>query len=805
MHSPCRLFIVFCWLLVSPLAAGIDHLSPFLSAGDLDEGPIRPTVWYLKDPTHTMTLEEAQQKLKDGAFRKENPNFNFGYQDAAYWFVFVINVPRQSWRERQRDIVIELDYPHLDRIEFHKLASDDTVMRELVMGDSLPFPERPLDNNLYAVPDKVLTGLSYQYWIRVDTSSSVQLHPSIWDKNQYLESRDHTQLVYGFYFGILAIMALYNLFIGFKTRDRSYFYYFGYILCFCVLQACLWGYAFQYLWPHWPSLNSFALPNSMLGSLMLAIAFARSFLQTRIHSPTHDRLLLLAILAGSGMLLINFVISNELRIRLAIWTCVFGIILLLHAGVAVARQGVHSAKLFMWAWTTMLLGAAVYGLTALGLLPSNFFTRHASQIGSALEVILLSFALADRINRIKAEKRAVEVRAKQALESKNRELKEALLQLTKSNSLKDEFLATISHELRTPMNGIEGSLQIVRHSVQDDTSKAHIDAAFHSAHHMTQLVESLLEYSELQSGNWQLNEQLFNLEELIKKSTNNIRQEYVSRNLTFNLHTDIQLSHLVKGDQERLQHLLFQLLDNAFKFTYEGSVTLDVSASESPEQDTCHISIQISDTGIGIAPSQLKTIFEGFRQIDGSFSRQYGGLGIGLSICKAIVDRMNGQLSVESLPDRGTRFTIELNLEKAEKIEKPEPDQKQLPDTPRLLVVEDNPVNQMTLIAMAKKMGCEVSKANNGEEAVRLCYKESFDIILMDCQMPIMDGFDATRAIRAANNANSHIPILAVTANAMSGDRERCLAAGMNDYIKKPIKMEEIRSRLYHWLANKAA
>ena len=802
-HNPA--LIVLFWLFTSSAALASDRLAAYVSSGDLSNGPILPTVWYLEDPDSTMTLENALSRFQQGEFQSEKASLNFGYQNSAFWFVFMIHVPTDSQRLRTRDIIIELNYPHLDHIEFYKLASDGSIMTHKVMGDTLPFSRRTLDNNLYTLPDKILTGITYQYWIKVKTTSSVQLHPSVWDKDQYIEARNDTQIAYGFYFGVLMIMAVYNLFIGFSTKDRSYFYYFGYITVFCLVQACLWGYAFQYLWPTMPAINKFALPTLMVTSLIFGSAFARSFLSTKEHSPLFHKLLSGIIILALGIVLINFVLTYELRIRLAIYFSFITVIILLLSGVAVARQGVHSARLFLWAWTTMLLGVVIYGLAALGVLPSNAITRHASQIGSAIEVILLSFALADRINRMKAEKRAVELQAKMALQRKNQELQDALQQLTKSNTLKDEFLATISHELRTPMNGIEGSLQIVKNAAQDKTSKQHIDAAFQSAHHMTQLVESLLEYSELQSGSWQLNEKSFCLENLLKECTESVQQEFVNHNIKFIVKRDIHIKHQLIGDPDRLNHLIFQLLDNALKFTQQGSVTMTVKASEANEGEDCDLVISIADTGIGIKPSHLQSIFDSFRQADGSFSRQYGGLGIGLSICKAIVDHMGGTISVESLPNQGSCFTLSVKLQKGALLEQPVSARQTFAQPPRILVVEDNPVNQMTLIAMLKKLGCHVDKASNGEEAVRACDGQSFDMILMDCQMPVMDGFDATRAIRQLDNPNRDIPIVAVTANAMSGDRDRCLAAGMNDYMKKPIKPDAIRGCLFHWLESKAA
>lgn len=802
MFSIWRSVFLF-FLLQSTLAVGSDELTPYTSQGNLADGPILPSLWYFEDASRELTLAQAQARFHNGEFLPETANLNFGYNDSAFWVVFMVNVPRSTMRERLREVVIELDYPHLDHIEFNKLTSDGSLLKHLKLGDSEPFISRELNSSLFAIPDTLIPGITYQYWIRIETTSSMQLNPSIWDKDRYLESRSHIQMAYGFFFGILVIMAIYNLFIGFSTRDISYFYYVGYIASFCLLQACLWGYAYQYLWPTLPFMNDYAIPVSILSALICAGMFTKSFLQTQTHSPTHNKLLTALCIAGGVLLVINLFIPYEVRVRLAVWLSLLFTVILLHAAAAVAQKGQQSAKLFLWAWSTMLVGAVIYGFAALGFLPSNLLTRHAAQIGSALEVVLLSFALAYRINRMKAEKRAVEARAKRALESKNLELQHALRQITKSNSLKDEFLATISHELRTPMNGIEGSLHMVRHNLPEGSDQRHINAAFYSAHHMTQLVESLLEYSELQSGNWKLNEQPFNLEQLVDKLTENLQKEYVSSDLEFHLDKDIQLHHRVVGDADRLNHLLFQLLDNAFKFTHEGSVKLRVNAQENA--DSCAIEFEVTDTGIGMRPDQLKTIFEGFRQVDGSFSRQYGGLGIGLSICKAITDSMQGSISIETSPNQGSRFRVVLSLRKADPIEQPKPQLQHLPGSPRVLVVEDNPVNQLTLIAMVKKLGCQVSKAGNGEEAVRLCHQEHFDIILMDCQMPIMDGFEATRIIRQPGNLNSEVPIIAVTANVMSGDRERCLSAGMNDYVKKPIKMNVIRERLFHWLADKAA
>ncbi|MCG8312380.1 MAG: response regulator [Pseudomonadales bacterium] len=598
-------------------------------------------------------------------------------------------------------------------------------------------------------------------------------------------------------------MAVYNLFLGISINDKTYFFYVGYIISFIVLQACLLGYSYQYLWPGFPQINNYAIPNFILLAMAFTSLFSQSFLQTQLYSPICHRILHLITLCSICFVLLNFFISYPLRVALAIWLSLFATIGILSAAVVVLRKGQRFARLYLVAWSILLIGAVTYGFYALGIFPGNFVTRHASQIGAAIEVILLSFALADRINRIKAEKRELEKRSKAILESKNVELEKALALLRRSNNLKDEFLATISHELRTPMNGIEGSLQIVRQGVRDSDANQHLDAAFQSAHHMTQLVESLLEYSELQSGNWKANKQPFRLDQLIHKCTEGVVGEYSNSLIEFSVSGQFKLNHYLIGDAERVEHMLFQLLDNAFKFTHQGKVALSVETTV--EDNNVNVSFAVSDTGIGIAEAKLDEIFESFRQADGSFSRQYGGLGIGLSLCKAMADGMGGELQVESKPNIGSNFVIHLSFDKGKAIEEQKHKKQRLANNPRILVVEDNPVNQMTLIAMVKKLGCRTEKADNGEEAVHLASNTEFDCILMDCQMPIMDGFEATKAIRLLENGNAHIPIIAVTANAMSGDRERCIKAGMSDYIKKPIKLDIIRDRLLHWLIDKAA
>ena len=282
---------------------------------------------------------------------------------------------------------------------------------------------------------------------------------------------------------------------------------------------------------------------------------------------------------------------------------------------------------------------------------------------------------------------------------------------------------------------------------------------------MTQLVDSLLEYSEIQSGNWHLHEQPFFLDHIINKCKKMIESDCIIKGLELTIidNTDFQCQLI--GDELRLHHLLFQLLDNAVKFTHQGSITLIIDSSEEDSKNESGVLLRFSicDTGIGIVDNELNDIFAGFRQMDGSFSRQYGGLGIGLSLCKAIVDRMGGIISIESVLHEGTTFIVAIDFAKGTVIEETRGNNRGmlLPGSPLILIVEDNPVNQMTLTAIVRKLGGRVEKANNGKEAVDMADKKEYDCILMDCQMPILDGFDATKSIRRMGCINSETHIIA--------------------------------------------
>jgi len=800
-----RFILIFFLLTINEMSFAVGGLSDVfeknaISFSELADHSIKPQVWYFEDKADNVTLEEAQLLFESGEFTETDANFNFGFANYPYWVFLPVSVKEEDSTLTWKEILFEFNYPHPDNIEIFKVIGDNPPEHLVTLGDRKVFSDRLILDSVFVIPETLEMNENYQYWIKIDTTSSMMLLISIWDKNDYIENKNNRLLGFGIYYGIFLVMILYNIFIGFSIKDQSYLHYVGYIASYALFQACLFGHAYQYLWPDFPGLNDFMLPSSVLLSLFFALGFSRLFLQTKKYNPRLNRILWFFIICNVIAFFMSFFVGYRVSILMGIILGIGSTSTIFITSIVSMVSGFRGAKLFFFAWITLLCAAVIMGLTGAGILPSNLFTRHVGQVGSAIEVVLLSLALAGRINRMKAEKHAFEKESKKKLEENNRELNQALKLLTKNNTLKDDFLATISHELRTPMNGIEGSLQVIQDSALDGVVKSHVNAAAQSANRMTQLVDSLLEYSEIQSGNWHLHEQPFVLDRIVEKCDRMIESDCSIKGIKFSIVNNTNIQCQLIGDSLRLHHMLFQLLDNAVKFTHQGSITLTIDSHEIV--DGYQLGFAICDTGIGIANDTLKDIFESFRQMDGSFSRQYGGLGIGLSLCKAIVDRMGGTISVNSILDEGTTFTIAVDFHRGsviEKIKNPN-DRCLLPGSPLILIVEDNPVNLMTLSAMVGKLGGRVEKANNGKEAVDMANKKEYDCILMDCQMPILDGFDATTAIRKMNCMNSETHIIAVTANAMSGDRERCLRAGMDDYIRKPVKKELVFEKLNYWL-----
>jgi signal transduction histidine kinase/ActR/RegA family two-component response regulator len=376
---------------------------------------------------------------------------------------------------------------------------------------------------------------------------------------------------------------------------------------------------------------------------------------------------------------------------------------------------------------------------------------------------------------------------------RTRALEDAAARMQDALRTKGEFLAVVSHEIRTPMNGVLGMAQLLQMTDLTDEQKRYVETIQTSGETLLTIINDILDLSKLDAGSVHLDARPVDLRAVVKEVVDLLGTQAQKKNLYLDVEIGADVPAWIKGDATRLKQILTNLVGNALKFTHAGGVRIAMRTLQPGPALEC----QVQDTGIGIPPDKVDRLFEKFSQVDSSITRRYGGTGLGLVICKRLVEGMGGQIRAESKQRAGSTFTFVIPLTAGEAPSQAAPKGRaaQQATNLRILLVEDNAVNQMLALGMLQKLGLNADLATDGAEALERVRESNYDLILMDMQMPRMDGLTATRAIRAMPELRQP-RIVALTANAMESDRDACLAAGMDDFLSKPFKATELQEKL---------
>ncbi|MBF0237409.1 MAG: response regulator [SAR324 cluster bacterium] len=771
-----------------------------------------PWLEFMEDPDGTLTIDQLRSSEFEDKFILNTVSIpNFAYSKSVYWMRLTIENPESEEVERY----LELAFPLHDYLDAW-IPEKDHTYRLIQTGDRRPFANRGIFHRNFLFLLHFSPREKSTIYLRFQTYDG--LHEAIplilWNPEKYIQNNMWQNFILGLYYGLMGVMALYNLFIFFSVRDLSYLYYVLYILSLILWTFSFHGYAFPLFWPDSPDWFNNVLIWSTTSIALFVALFSRSFLKTSQYTPQIHKFLFVWAVSILFTAIITLSLSKYSWFFFGLTVLVFiGAILIITAGIRCWLKGNRSAWYFLLAWGSLILGTILFFLKIAGILTSSILIENSVQVGSAIEVVLLSLGLADRINQERKEKYVAQQAAAQAQQEALEAERQIVENLKNVDRLKDEFLANTSHELRTPLNGIIGlaeSLLDGSAGKLPQLANNNLIMIAQSGKRLSNLVNDILDFSKMKNHDLHLQITPVDICSVVDIVVHLSEQSARQKNLQL-IHAIPQNLPLVDADENRLQQILFNLVGNAIKFTHSGMVR--ITAEHLPAV----IQISVQDTGIGIAPEHQTKIFESFEQVDGSVSREFGGTGLGLSVTRQLVELHDGDLWVESVPGEGSSFFFTLpvstntsgktkrDIRSSEKTPLPALEQNVaiIPDEQiienlqdrLILVVDDEPVNLEVLRQQLHLNHFRVLTAADGFKALEILEHHKPDLMLLDLMMPGISGYEVASRVRQKYDS-SQLPIIILTAKSKVQDLIHGYESGASDYLEKPFNKAELLARI---------
>lgn len=734
---------------------------------------------YFEDPTGQLDAAEILARAEE--FQALNGPARFGQTLSHYWILFDL-APLAATPE----LWVELNNPAIDRIDFYQIhAHTNTLQLLYETGDALPFEQRPINYRSFAFPVNVIEG--NQILLRVWGQTPLMLPIYATEPQEFVSHLNRNMGLISALLGLIFAMVCYNLFLYAGTRISDYGWYVIYVGNVWLFTMFANGLAYQYLWPGSPLLQNTL--SYLFVSLFqwAAYNFARSFLATKTNLPRFDKVF--RVLSFLPLFIFpSIFISGKITYLLITANTLLLFFIIPVISIWVWFKGLKVAGIYLLSWMFVITGMLTYNLVITGAIPLSFYTQHALEIGVAIESILLSFALALRIRQQEKKAKANLREAKLAIQNAFHETQDALALAKQSIAAKDNFLTSISHELKTPIHSVFGNLQLLAFEKLEAHQQQLVSSADASAIRLFYHIDNLLTYSEITAGDIRPDVQVVKLREEIEQNGTVWQQIASDFDVTLNVTVDPQVPEQLKVDWHHARTIGRIALDNAIKYTPDGT-TVDLNVDWKQQGGFTFLQFTLLDEGPGVSEALNNWLN------DGDAENHWSESGLGLFLCKQLIKVIKGQVTITNREDgKGTKFQFTFPVETVE----------QTNDTStvdlngkRILVVDDVAINLKVLQGMLKKLGMEVETASSGIEAIEKVKEEDFDLILMDCQMPEMTGQQATLQIRLLEATHkASIPVVAISANASDLDRQSCRQAGMNDFIAKPARMHSLKAVL---------